>query len=192
MYLHPIIIILLLFLLPNIVIILLLFFYLLLLLLLPYIIIIIIIITVYYYYYYYFCYHKFTRRGQHVDGAACGAAVAALTHCLSCKPVPDRDHLGDKPFDYQMSYIISEVSKRLPKILTNEDENERQAELTKQMFEISKTFLEEIATLDFGTVHSNLILLGGIQINMPGLLNGKKNNYRCYDYYCYCCYYYYY
>ena len=136
---------------------------------------------------------QFSRRGQKRDGAgnliefifnqilyinylfkACGAAVGALNHCLACKPIPNRDHLGDKPFDYQMSYIISEVSKRLNKITSMEDENERQAALVQQMYEISKGFLEEIATLDFGSVHSHLILLGGIQINMPGLLTGER------------------
>ena len=103
--------------------------------------------------------------------------MGALNHCLACKPIPDREHLGDKPFDYQMSYIISEISKRLNKITDKEDDNERQAELVKQMFEISRGFLEEIATLDFGSIHSHLVLLGGIQINMPGLLNGKSSIY---------------
>lgn len=109
----------------------------------------------------------YTRRGQHRDGKACGAAIGALNHCLDC----DSKVKTPRPFDLQMGYIISEVSKRIDVIKTKTNENERQALLVKQMFEISRAFLDEIVTLDFGTVHSNLVLLGGIQINMPGLLN---------------------
>ena len=120
------------------------------------------------------CLGKYSRRGQISDGAACGAAVGALNHCLACtQPIPDSVSLGGKPYDYQQNYIISEISKRIDKIKSQTTENDVQATLVREMFDISYKYLEEIVHLNFGSKHSNLILLGGVQINMPGMQHGK-------------------
>lgn len=116
---------------------------------------------------------QYSRRGQSNEGSACGAAVGALKHCVACKPIPTHQSLGANPYDYQMCYLISEVSKKLDTIKTKETENAKQAELAKQMFEIAREFLDKIVSLKFGSKFSNLILLGGVQINMPGPQTGK-------------------
>jgi len=113
---------------------------------------------------------KYSRSGQAHDGAACGAAVGAYGCCKSRKTIPDAMYLGSNPFDYQMEYIISELSKRSAIIDSKESENEKQAALATQMYHMSKEFLEHIVDTDFGNGHGkkgSLILLGGIQINMP-------------------------
>ena len=81
--------------------------------------------------------------------------------------------LGANPYDYQSNFLISEISKRLDIIKAQETDNEKNSMLANQMFEISKEFMNKIVTLNFGSVYSNLILLGGIQINMPGQQNGN-------------------
>ena len=48
---------------------------------------------------------------------ACGAACAALSHCLAGKHIPTCSELGADPFDYQQQYIVSELSKRIPNIV---------------------------------------------------------------------------
>ena len=71
-----------------------------------------------------------------------------------------------------MNFIISQVAKRLEPIKCKETDNEKQAELAYQMFEIARDFMDKIVHLKFGSAYSNLVLLGGIQINMPGQLKG--------------------
>ena len=47
-------------------------------------------------------------------------------------------------------------------------ENERQAELVHQMYGVAMTFLEDIISKKFGIdKKSRIVILGGIQINMP-------------------------
>jgi hypothetical protein len=141
----------------------------------------------------------YSRKGQHRDDStACGAAVGAMRHCLACKPIPTYESLGANPFDYQMSLLISEVSKRIDLIKDKGTENERNVALAIQMYDIAKVifyhfilnkhvfksyihircfvlqeFLEKIIPSDFGG-HTTLVLLGGIQINMPHPLTGNR------------------
>jgi hypothetical protein len=107
---------------------------------------------------------KYSRDGQIAEGSACGAAVGALGHCCSGKEMPC---LGESFDDYQMSYIITEINKRKESILSKTDENERQAELANQTWAIGKTMLDKVASTAFGSDSSTLLLLTGIQINMP-------------------------
>jgi hypothetical protein len=108
---------------------------------------------------------KYTRDGQGgCSGAACGAAVGALAHCCSGLPLPD---LAACPDDYQMSYLMHEISKRKDIILASKDENAKQAQLSRQTHEISKSMLDKIINVDFGGSNSTLVVLSGIQINMP-------------------------
>lgn len=109
----------------------------------------------------------FSRIGQDRDGAACGAAVGAFNHCCEGHEIPDPTSLGENPGDYQMQYLISEISKRKDKINEESDENKRQAALSIHTYEIARTFLDTIVTTDFGSANGRLIILGGVQINMP-------------------------
>lgn len=73
-----------------------------------------------------------------MDGTACGAAVGAYTTIQNGGFIPDETHLGENPFDYQQQRIVFELSKRIETINSKESENERAAELARQMFDITK------------------------------------------------------
>jgi hypothetical protein len=119
---------------------------------------------------------EYSRVGQKNDGKACGAASGGYNHC--CAPNATIPSLTDiDPHDYQQQFIIREIHERLDKIKAKKDEkaennNKEQTELAFQMYDIVKSFLEKIVTLDFHkdngeNINGRLILLGGIQINMP-------------------------
>ena len=109
---------------------------------------------------------KYSRLGQSGSaGTACGAAVAALCHCKT--PGNEMPSLLENPNDYQMTYIIHQINQRKAKILQRKTEPEQQAELAKQMWCIAKEMLDEIVSTNFGGNESKLVILTGIQINMP-------------------------
>lgn len=113
---------------------------------------------------------KYSRIGQQIDGSACGAACGALQYCLDCKAIPTSEDLGSKSDDYQMQWIISELSKRAQSIASKEDPNAIQAELAKNMYLIAHDFMHRIIDPNFHQTDGkkgSLYLLGGIQINMP-------------------------
>jgi hypothetical protein len=108
---------------------------------------------------------KYTRDGQlGCSAAACGAAGGALNHCCSGLPLPD---MAACPEDYQMSFLMHEIAKRMDVILASKDENTKQAQLARQTHEISKSMLDKIVNVNFGGSNSTLVILSGIQINMP-------------------------
>jgi hypothetical protein len=46
---------------------------------------------------------QYSRIGQSIDGAACGAACAALKYCIDCNnTIPTPRSIGQDPSDYQM------------------------------------------------------------------------------------------
>ena len=109
---------------------------------------------------------KYCRDGQGTkEGAACGAAVGALEHVCSDKPLADL--ISNEQNDFQMSFIVHHINKVKDEILQKETENERQAALAFQTHAIGKTMLDSIMTMDFGGPNSKLLILSGIQINMP-------------------------
>ena len=113
---------------------------------------------------------EFSRLGQIKDGAACGAAVGALAYCCDpTKKIPNFESLGANPHDYQMQYLISELSKRKSLITCHTDMNLKQAELAKQTYLIAQQFLDSIVSTEYAMngKHGHLIILGGVQINMP-------------------------
>ena len=81
---------------------------------------------------------RYSRDGQTHEGTACGAAVAAFQHCRSGGFIPDAPYLGANPYDYQMQYFISEISKRVQYFNDSKSDNENQAELARQMYNIVK------------------------------------------------------
>jgi len=112
---------------------------------------------------------KYSRDFQAGDGAACGACVGGFNHCVAGGTIPDASSMFADPFDYQMQYIISEIAKVKDKVLEKKQvsESAMQAELVREMFQICLTYLEKIVN----TKKGRLILLGGIQINMPRPIN---------------------
>lgn len=107
---------------------------------------------------------KYSREGQTHSGTACGAAIGALVHCCSGKPLPS---LLDNPDDYQMAYLMHRIEQRKDKILENSDMNSKQAALATETHCIAKEMLDKIVNVEFGSASSTLVILTGIQINMP-------------------------
>ncbi len=116
---------------------------------------------------------KYTRDGQAIEDGACGATISAYEHCCACKPMPS---LTDDSADYQMCYIINEINKRKEIIQEKEALSPRsgsgtsndavQAELTRQVFEISEDMLSKTLHTNFGNGKGMLCVLSGIQINI--------------------------
>jgi hypothetical protein len=114
---------------------------------------------------------KYTRLGQDHDGSACGAVVGALNHCCSGKPLPS---VADSTEDPQMTYIMHQIKKHQAKIVAKkkESENAMQAMAAKVTHDIGRDMLNKCTTMDFGDKDSQLLLLTGIQINMPKPFDG--------------------
>lgn len=107
---------------------------------------------------------KYSRDGQTCSGAACGAAVGAFNHCCSGQAIPS---LCDSPDDYQMVYLMNHINQRKDKILKSADNNSKQAALAAETHDIAKDLLDTIVNVDFGGPNSTLVILTGVQINMP-------------------------
>lgn len=105
----------------------------------------------------------YTRDGQTASGSCCGAAVGAYVHCRSGKPIPD---LSVNPEFYQFNYIINQVHNRMDAIV-GETECSKQASLARFMHEIGADLLSKCVNMEFGSDKSTLVVLTGIQINMP-------------------------
>lgn len=113
---------------------------------------------------------KYDRDGMSTTGAACGAAVGALAHCCGGGAIPDHKTLGENPSDYQMNYIISEINKVASVIDQHEVENDRMRALTEENFKICDRFINQIVNEDIKCASGKpikIVLLGGVQINMP-------------------------
>lgn len=105
----------------------------------------------------------YSRDGQSHSGSCCGAAVGAYVHCRACKPVPD---LAVDPEFYQFNYIINQVNKNMDKVV-GETEDAKQASLARLMHRLGSDMLDRCVAVNFGDENSTLIVLTGIQINMP-------------------------
>jgi len=95
----------------------------------------------------------------------CRAAVNALNYCCSDRPIPT--NLNNNPEDYQMNYILQLVNRRKDLLDDDDDENTRQADLAKQLHAIAKNMLDKIVYPFFGGPDTTLLILTGVQINMP-------------------------
>lgn len=105
----------------------------------------------------------YSRHGQSHSGSCCGAAVGAYAHCRAGKEVPD---LAVNPEFYQFNYIINQVHRGMESI-QGETEDAKQASLARLMHKTGTDLLSKCVSMDFGTDQSTLIVLTGIQINMP-------------------------
>jgi hypothetical protein len=114
---------------------------------------------------------QYNRAGQAYSTAACGAAVGAFNHCLARKPIPQTANIDT--MDFQMDFLISEVSKVSKMIEAKETANEQMAALATEMYTLGKRCIDQIVDVNIrdreGNVETTQIfLLGGIMINMPG------------------------
>ena len=109
------------------------------------------------------CFGAYSRDGQTHSGSCCGAAVGAYVHCRNGKPIPD---LAVDPEYYQFNFIINQVHKHMDMVV-GETENEKQSSLARLMHKIGSDMLEKCVSVDFGDDKSTLVILTGIQINMP-------------------------
>lgn len=103
------------------------------------------------------------REGQSHSGSCCGAAGGAYLHCRAGKPIPD---LAVNPEFYQFNYIINQVNNNMCHII-GETENAKQASLARCMHSVASGLLTKCVSVDFGCDTSTLVILTGIQINMP-------------------------
>mmetsp|Transcript_29216 Transcript_29216/g.43053 ORF Transcript_29216/g.43053 Transcript_29216/m.43053 type:complete len:320 (-) Transcript_29216:327-1286(-) len=106
----------------------------------------------------------YSRDGCTSESTACGAAIAALNHCCAGKRIPS---LSADPSDYQMNFLIHQMCSRWAAVANKETENHRQAALASHLWDAAKGMLDEIVNTDFGGKTSKLLVLTGIQINMP-------------------------
>lgn len=107
---------------------------------------------------------SYSRIGQEHAGTCCGAAVGALKYCISCSDPPSP---SDCPLDYQMQFILQQVYKAKDALLPIEDKNQQQSELVTHLHDVSHDMLANIANVGFGNSKSTLVVLTGVQINMP-------------------------
>lgn len=102
---------------------------------------------------------KYLRNGQTRESGACGAVLAAYGACMNDEVTPyDRwDSM-----DLEQSWIRQEICKRIPEIKASPDP---MVKLINVAYNAVKEQLLSIINHKFGS--GKLILLGGIQINMP-------------------------
>ncbi|KAL3908797.1 MAG: hypothetical protein SGARI_002903 [Bacillariaceae sp.] len=106
---------------------------------------------------------KYDREGQENSGACCGAAVGAYGHCCAGKPPPN---LAVHPEEYQFNYIINQVHDNMCRIV-GETESEKQASLARVMHQVGSDLLDKNISFDFGDDKSTVVVLSGVQVNMP-------------------------
>lgn len=100
---------------------------------------------------------KFLRSGQHQVSAACGATCAAYSQLTSQPTLSDFDH------DMEQSWLRSKLAPYVKEIQAARDP---MVELAMKAYLAIEKEIMEICNTDFGSGY--LILIGGIQINMPG------------------------
>lgn len=102
---------------------------------------------------------KVLRPGQSCESTACGAVIAGYNQCLACSS-PDDEEIDEN--DMQQCYLRSKLRPHVKRI---RGERNPMAALALQAYEIVKEKMLGIVNTSFGM--GNLVLIGGIQINMP-------------------------
>jgi len=98
---------------------------------------------------------KFLRFGQAHASTACGAAVAAYNQCIS-------GGMPDDPDDLQQSWLRRRL---MPHCKNLAQSNNLMVDLALQAYKEVEKEIMTIVNTNFGP--GKLVLLGGIQINMP-------------------------
>jgi len=104
---------------------------------------------------------KFRRDGQAAESTSCGAVIAAYSQLTSGTP------MKADPQDMEQSWLREKLGPHCEKL--GESSN-LMVDLVMQAYKAVEDKVLEISNTNFGKGH--LILLGGIQINMPYPLPG--------------------
>lgn len=104
---------------------------------------------------------KFLRAGQAVPSEACRELQAAFNQCTS-----GHEMSGD-PSDIMQSWWRAQLKPRCRAVLKSSNQ---QVELAMQAYKIIEE--EMLRIINTGVLRGKLVLLGGIQINMPCSLPG--------------------
>ena len=99
---------------------------------------------------------KYHRVGQATESGACGAVIAAYNQCCAGADIPwDKD-------DMQQSWLRDALGPRCQEC---KDSKNPLASFTHAAFDEIKAKMLRIVNTGYGS--GKLVLLGGIQINMP-------------------------
>jgi len=98
---------------------------------------------------------KFLRNGQGALSTSCGALCAAYSQCTS-------GGMSADPKDMEQSWLREKLG---PKCKDIKESSNPMVELALQAYKVIEEEILSIVNTGFGT--GNLVLLGGIQINMP-------------------------
>jgi len=104
---------------------------------------------------------KFLRTGQASLSTACGALVAAYNQCMSGQG------WGREPEDEQQYWLRTKLRHVCPHAAMSKHP---MVEMVTKAYEVIEEEILSIVNTNFGS--GNLVLLGGIQINMPYPLPG--------------------
>jgi len=104
---------------------------------------------------------KFLRTGQASLSTACGALVAAYNQCMSGQG------WGSEPRDVQQAWLRNKLRHFCPHAATSKHP---MVEVVQKAYEVIEQEMLSIVNTGFGP--GKLVLLGGIQINMPYPLPG--------------------
>uniref|UniRef100_A0A7S4T8V7 Limiting CO2-inducible protein B/C beta carbonyic anhydrase domain-containing protein n=1 Tax=Alexandrium monilatum TaxID=311494 RepID=A0A7S4T8V7_9DINO len=104
---------------------------------------------------------KFLRDGQSELSTSCGAAIAAYSQCTSGTPMkPDE-------LDMEQSWLREKLGPRCEELA---ESSNLMVDLVLEAYKEVEAEVFRIVNTNFGS--GNLVLLGGIQINMPYPLPG--------------------
>jgi len=102
---------------------------------------------------------KCLRKGQHKQSTACGAVIGAYHACLAQKSTEDIEF---DETDMQMGWIKTQINAHCARI---QQQPCPMAALAYQAFELVRNKINKVVDTEFGS--GRLVLIGGIQINMP-------------------------
>lgn len=99
---------------------------------------------------------KFLRTGQAKLSTSCGAVIAAYSQCTSGQNMPA------DPQDIMQSWLRQKLASYCPAVAKSDNP---MVDLVLKAYKEIEAEMLAIVNTDFGS--GNLVLLGGIQINMP-------------------------
>jgi len=99
---------------------------------------------------------KFLRTGQAKVSTSCGAVIAAYAQCTSGQVMPA------DPLDIEQSWLRAKLKPYCDKIAQSSN---KMVDLVMKAYKAVEEEMFKIISTDYGS--GNLVLLGGIQINMP-------------------------
>ena len=104
------------------------------------------------------------RDGQSHLSPACGACIGALAHLDACKPVPAPGS-DEYDLDFQMNFLKKELQKRHSAVHSHP--KGKSVGLPTEAFGIARRILEGMIDMSELPEGARVVLLGGVQLNMP-------------------------